>query len=45
MDSETKLSTMKLAAEIENHLHKEANPETVWRVLRQNDFHGRVARK
>ena len=34
-----------MAAEIENHWHNTVNPETVQRVLRNNDFHGRMARK
>jgi hypothetical protein len=39
------LSAMKLAAEIENNLHKKVNPETLQRGLRQNNFHGKMARK
>jgi hypothetical protein len=40
-----KLSPMKMAAEIENHLHKKVNPEKFQRGLRQNDFYGKLARK
>jgi len=36
---------MKLAAEIENHLHNKVSPDTVQKELRKNDFHGRVAGK
>jgi len=45
MKNNPKLSAVKLAADIENHLHKKVNPEIVRRVLRQNDFHERVGRK
>jgi hypothetical protein len=45
MKNNPKLSAVKLAAETEYHLHKKVNPEIVRRVLRQNDFHGRVGRK
>lgn len=40
-----RLSATKLATEIEEHLHKKVNPETVRIVLRKHQLHGRVARK
>jgi len=45
MKNNPELRAVKLAAEIENHLHKKVNPEVVRRVLRQNDFRGIVGRK
>jgi hypothetical protein len=40
-----KLSATKMTSEIENNFHKNVNPDIVRRVLRKNNFHGRVARK
>lgn len=40
-----KLSVPKLTNEVEKYLGKEVNPETVRKVLRKENFHGRVARK
>lgn len=40
-----KLSAPKLATQIEDELGKRCHPETIRRVLRKNDFNGRVARK
>jgi predicted DNA-binding ribbon-helix-helix protein len=45
IENNRKLGATKLAAEIENRLHKKVNFETVRRVLRKNDFHGRGAKK
>lgn len=40
-----KLSAPKLTNEVEKYLGKKVNPETVRRVLRKENFNGRVARK
>ncbi|CAK9810994.1 Transposable element Tcb1 transposase [Anthophora plagiata] len=39
-----KLSAPKLSNKVEKYLQKSVNPETVRRVLRKNNFHGRTAR-
>jgi len=44
-ENNPKLGAPKLVTEIENRLHIKVNPETVRRVLRKNDFHGRGAKK
>jgi len=40
-ENNPELGATKLAAEIENRVHKKVNSETVRRVLRRNNFHGR----
>lgn len=40
-----KLSAPKLASEMENMVGKSCSAETIRRILRNNDLHGRVARK
>ena len=39
-----RLSAPKLTNEVEKYLGKSANPETVRRILRKQNFHGRTAR-
>lgn len=39
-----KLSAPKLTQKVQQYLGKSVNPETVRRVLRENNFHGRIAR-
>lgn len=39
-----KISAPYLAAEAEKYLGKRSNPETIRRILREHDFHGRTAR-
>jgi hypothetical protein len=45
MKTNTKLRVTQLATEMESHMHEKVNTETFQRILRKNDFHGRVARK
>jgi len=40
-----RMSAPKIASEVENYLKKIVSAETVRRVLRKHNFHGRVARK
>lgn len=45
MKQNPKLSAPKLASEMENMIGKSCSAETIRRILRNNDLHGRVARK